>query len=126
MATCKSHSSGVHNVLLHPNPPGLNSAALAIIQISLYLGSRNTKYFMTPACMLPKAYSNSLMVLLNNRSSMRQTAECITIPQIEPHSTTPQTRRPIQVNIDQETFTDGEHSSTTTVDSTVASHKASG
>ena len=118
------NSPGVRNVLTPPIIP----ATLAIIQISTYLGSKNTNYFMTPACVLPKAYSNSLMVLLNNRNTMRQTAECITLhagmPQLPTHSTASQARRAIQVNIDRETFTDGEGSSMTTVDSTVASSKA--
>lgn len=102
-------------------------ATLAVIQISMYLGSKNTNYFITPACVLPKAYSNSLMALLNNRSTLRQTSECITlhatVPQLPGTNTAP--NRPIQVNIDQVTFTDGEHSSTTTVDHTTANSKVS-
>ena len=87
----------------------------------MYLGSKNTNYFMTPACVLPKAYSNSLMVLLNNRNTMREKAECITlhetVVQAPAHDTTQRACQHIQVNIDQETFRDGDRSSTTTVDS---------
>lgn len=95
----------------------------------MYLGSKNTNYFITPACVLPKAYSNSFMVLLNNRGALRQTKECIslhaTTPQLPGRGTAPQAHRPIQVNIDEETFIDGEHSATTTVDYTTANSKVS-
>ncbi|KAI0732347.1 hypothetical protein C8Q72DRAFT_901760 [Fomitopsis betulina] len=106
---------------------GMATSTLAIIQISMYLGSKNTNYFITPACVLPKAYSNSFMVLLNNRGALRQTKECIslhaTTPQLPGRGTAPQAHRPIQVNIDEETFIDGEHSATTTVDYTTANSK---
>ena len=40
-------------------------AAIAII--TLVLAVRHPAYFTTPAAILPKVYSNSMMVLLNNR-----------------------------------------------------------
>ncbi|KZT65777.1 hypothetical protein DAEQUDRAFT_768609 [Daedalea quercina L-15889] len=86
---------------------GLLTAVLAITQLSLYIIFKDTEYFMTPAGALSKAYSNSLLVLLNNRRVLRETRDSVTtggsvnLPQL--HST-----RPIQINIDQETFADGD------------------
>lgn len=84
---------------------------------------------MTPACVLSKVYSNSLMVLLNKRSTMRKKAEGITlretVAQATAHDITQRACQHIQVNIEQETFRDGDRSSTTTVDSACAAPKAS-
>ena len=78
----------------------------AIVQLCMYLTIRDTTYYLTPASILPKAYSNSLLVLLNNRNVLRrQQAEgTITIPSAN-HSNS-QGRRPIQVNIAQESYID--------------------
>ena len=78
----------------------------AIVQLCMYLIIRDTTYYLTPASILPKAYSNALIVLLNNRSVLRrQQAEgTITIPSAN-HSNS-QGRRPIQVNIAQESYID--------------------
>ena len=78
----------------------------AIVQLCMYLIIRDTTYYLTPASILPKAYSNSLLVLLNNRNVLRrQQAEgTITIPSAN-HSNS-QGRRPIQVNIAQESYID--------------------
>ncbi|KAH9929272.1 uncharacterized protein B0H18DRAFT_863736, partial [Fomitopsis serialis] len=46
---------------------GLATATMAIVQLCMYLIIRDTTYYLTPASILPKAYSNSLLVLLNNR-----------------------------------------------------------
>lgn len=79
---------------------------MAIVQLCMYLLIRNTTYYLTPASILPKAYSNSLLVLLNNRNVLRrQQAEgTITIPSA--NHTSSQGRRPIQVNIAQESYID--------------------
>ncbi|KAH9930642.1 uncharacterized protein B0H18DRAFT_953053 [Fomitopsis serialis] len=85
---------------------GLLTATMAIVQVSLYNIFKDTEYFMTPAGTLSKAYSNSLLVLLNNRNQMRQTrdmtvgATSLALPQL-------QTGRAIQINVNQETFADG-------------------
>ena len=80
------------------------AAALAIVQVSLYVSFRDTEYFMTPAGALSKAYSNSLLVLLNNRRVMRDAREkvsnSLSLPQL-------QTTRAIQINVNQETFAEG-------------------
>ena len=59
---------------------------------------------MTPAGALSKAYSNSLLVLLNNRRAMRdardQVSNSVSLPQL-------QTTRAIQINVNQETFAEG-------------------
>lgn len=61
---------------------------------------------MTPAGALSKAYSNSLLVLLNNRITLREQRDNITVgntvalPQL-------QSTRPIQFNVDQETYAEG-------------------
>ncbi|KZT71374.1 hypothetical protein DAEQUDRAFT_724345 [Daedalea quercina L-15889] len=85
---------------------GLMTAALAVIQLSLYMTFKKTEYFMTPAGALSKAYSNSLLVLLNNRRAIRMARDNITmggsvaLPQL-------QTTRAIQINVNQETFAEG-------------------
>ncbi|KAH9833038.1 uncharacterized protein C8Q71DRAFT_860791 [Rhodofomes roseus] len=85
---------------------GFMTAALAIIQLSLYNSFKETEYFMTPAGALSKAYSNSLLVLLNNRNTMRKQrdatigATSLSLPQL-------QTARAIQINVNQETYADG-------------------
>ncbi|KZT66064.1 hypothetical protein DAEQUDRAFT_730693 [Daedalea quercina L-15889] len=85
---------------------GLATATLAIVQLCMYLIIRDTTYYLTPASILPKAYSNSLLVLLNNRNTLRKQAEgTITIPSANNHSGS-QGRRPIQVNIAQESYID--------------------
>ncbi|KZT74148.1 hypothetical protein DAEQUDRAFT_721029 [Daedalea quercina L-15889] len=85
---------------------GLATAAMAIVQLCMYLIIRDTTYFLTPASVLPKAYSNSLLVLLNNRNSLRKQSEgTITIPSANNNSGS-QSRRPIQVNIAQESYID--------------------
>lgn len=67
---------------------------------------KQTEYFMTPAGALSKAYSNSLLVLLNNRRAIRMARDNITmggsvaLPQL-------QTTRAIQINVNQETFAEG-------------------
>lgn len=61
---------------------------------------------MTPAGALSKAYSNSLLVLLNNRGALRQKRDnmtvgnSVTLPQL-------QSTRPIQINVNQETYAEG-------------------
>ncbi|TFY67388.1 hypothetical protein EVJ58_g1664 [Rhodofomes roseus] len=85
---------------------GLATATMAIVQLCMYLIIRDTTYYLTPASILPKAYSNSLLVLLNNRNVLRKHAEgTITIPSAHSH-TGSQGRRPIQVNIAQESYID--------------------
>ena len=78
-------------------------AALAVIQLSLYNAFKDTEYFMTPAGALSKAYSNSLLVLLNNRGALRQKRDNMTVGNSVtlPHL---QSTRPIQINVNQETF----------------------
>ena len=72
-------------------------------QLSLYNAFKDTEYFMTPAGALSKAYSNSLLVLLNNRGALRQKRDnmtagnSVTLPQL-------QSARPIQINVNQETY----------------------
>ena len=76
----------------------------AIVQLCMYLTIRDTTYYLTPASILPKAYSNSLLVLLNNRRVMRDAREkvsnSLSLPQL-------QTTRAIQINVNQETFAEG-------------------
>ena len=96
-------------------------ATLAIIQVSMYTTIKNSNYYMTPACVLPKAYSNSLMVLLNNRSSLRLSAETITLRAAVPKPGTEVTL-PIEVNIEQETFADVEGATTSDFTVTKASN----
>ncbi|KZT74147.1 hypothetical protein DAEQUDRAFT_721027 [Daedalea quercina L-15889] len=80
---------------------GLATAAMVIVQLCMYLSFKDATYFLTPASVLPKAYSNSLLVLLNNRNSLRRQSEgTITIPSANNNSGS-QSRRPIQVNIAQ-------------------------
>lgn len=62
---------------------------------------------MTPAGALSKAYSNSLLVLLNNRGALRQQRDTITVGNSV--SLPPlQLTRPIQVNVNQEMYTQGD------------------
>ena len=76
---------------------------MAVIQLSLYNAFKDTEYFMTPAGALSKAYSNSLLVLLNNRGALRQKRDNMTVGNSVtlPHL---QSTRPIQINVNQETF----------------------
>ncbi|KAH9927324.1 uncharacterized protein B0H18DRAFT_1004114 [Fomitopsis serialis] len=81
---------------------GLLTATMAIVQLTLYNMFKDTEYFMTPVGALSKAYSNSLFVLLNNRSQMRQQRDTggttsLNLPQL-------QTTRAIQISVNQETF----------------------
>ncbi|KAI0734037.1 hypothetical protein C8Q72DRAFT_927465 [Fomitopsis betulina] len=86
---------------------GFLTAALAVIQLSLYNTFKETEYFMTPAGALSKAYSNSLLVLLNNRGALRQQRDTITVGNSV--SLPPlQLTRPIQVNVNQEMYTQGD------------------
>lgn len=78
---------------------------MAIVQLCMYLLIRDTTYYLTPASILPKAYSNSLFVLLNNRNVLRrQQADGVNVPSLG--TTSSQARRGIQVNIAQESYMD--------------------
>lgn len=80
---------------------------MAIVQLCMYLLIRDTTYYLTPASILPKAYSNSLFVLLNNRNVLRrQQGDGVTVPSLG--TTSSQGRRGIQVNIAQESFMDNQ------------------
>lgn len=83
----------------------LPPAALAVVQLVLYVYFRHTEYFMTPAGALSKAYSNSLLVVINNRREARDPrsgpGNDLTLP---PQLTS---TRAIQINVNQETFAEG-------------------
>jgi len=51
---------------------GLATAAIAVIELSLFLRFKHTFYHIVPALMLSKLYTNSLLVLLNNRLTTRR------------------------------------------------------
>ncbi|KAI0725012.1 hypothetical protein C8Q72DRAFT_889289 [Fomitopsis betulina] len=84
---------------------GALTAALAVVQLVLYVYFRHTEYFMTPAGALSKAYSNSLLVVINNRREARDPrsgpGNDLTLP---PQLTS---TRAIQINVNQETFAEG-------------------
>lgn len=46
-------------------------ASVATIELALFLGFKDNYYHFTPALVLSKLYSNSLMVVLNNRQKLR-------------------------------------------------------
>ncbi|OBZ78237.1 hypothetical protein A0H81_02450 [Grifola frondosa] len=50
---------------------GLATAVLAIVELTLFLTFKHNFYHVTPSLILSKLYSNSMLVLLNNRISMR-------------------------------------------------------
>ena len=83
-------------------------AIFAIIELTLFLTFKNNFYHVTPSLVLSKLYSNSLLVLLNNRSALRSGKQSIHLEGLDvtsrDHSSV--TRSGIQVNINNETFTD--------------------
>lgn len=86
----------------------LSIAIFAIIELTLFLTFKDNFYHVAPSLVLSKLYSNSLLVLLNNRSALRDSKQDIHMDGSQT-STSGQftvTRSGIQVNISNETFSD--------------------
>lgn len=81
-------------------------AVFAIIELSLFLTFKNNFYHVAPSLILSKLYSNSLLVLLNNRLSIRYSQPDIRLEgsQMSTRAQAMIDRSAIQVNINRETY----------------------
>ena len=86
----------------------LNTAVFAVIELSLFLTFKNNFYQIGPSLVLSKLYSNSLLVLLNNRLSIRASRPDVHYEgtQLSTRGQSVLDRNPIQVNVDRSTYND--------------------
>lgn len=83
----------------------LSIAVFAIIELILFLTFKDNFYHVAPSLILSKLYSNSLLVLLNNRESLRRGKQDVGLPTSNRGQSTI-SRGAIHVNINNETFSD--------------------
>lgn len=83
---------------------------MAPIQLSFFLIYQDNFYYIAVALILSKLYSNSFLVLLNNRTTLRASQPNIHFDETQLSSTHGPTRimdrSAIQVNIDRQTYSE--------------------
>jgi len=107
----------LNKIILLVIETGLATAVVAVIELALFVGIPDRHYYVVPALMLSKLYTNSLLVILNNRPR-RKCADCSNVhsSQFSPgtfspgafgvRSTMMDAMGSIQVSVDRETYGD--------------------